>query len=241
MMIEQNTSVSPQDQLSQLNQILDKFVYSCSHDLKGPLASIQGLVKLAEKSQQIESKRECMTLIDESVERMDNFLKGLEAYVGNARSPVMRNKVDFDYIVSGILEKNKKAIDDSGIKVNLRLKQPVAFRSDDVRISLILTNVIENAIHFQDMKKSEKFIDIELNVDKEYVHIEICDNGEGICRENQRQVYDMFFRASAASKGSGMGLFLAKEAVAKLNGSIDFASSKGAGTNFVIKIPNHSL
>lgn len=241
MTIEQNTLIQEQDQLSQLNEVLDKFVYSCSHDLKGPLASIQGLVRLAEKTNHKETKAELMSLINESVARMDNFLKSLEAYVGNARSPVVRNLIDFNHLVNDIIEKNRTAIVERGIKVNLRLRQPVKFKSDDVRVALILTNIIENAIYFQDEDKAEKFIDIELSVDKEHVNIEVCDNGEGICRENRDKIYEMFFRASAASKGSGMGLYLAKEAVKKLNGQINFVSSKGAGSNFIIKLPNNSL
>ncbi|MEP2773019.1 MAG: HAMP domain-containing sensor histidine kinase [Fulvivirga sp.] len=241
MIIEQSTLKNEKDQLGQLNEILDNFVYSCSHDLKGPLASIQGLVKLAEKSSQMDAKKECMSLINESVTRMDNFLKSLESYVGNARSPVLRNSVDFNQLVNDIIDRNRTNIVERDVKVNLRLKQPVDFRSDDVRIRLILSNVIENAIHFQDKKKTDKFIDIEININNDTAHIEICDNGEGICRENYDQIYNMFFRASAASKGSGMGLFLAKEAVDKLSGSIEFVSSKGAGSNFVIQIPNHKI
>ncbi len=241
MIIEQSTLSQEKNQLNQLNEILDNFVYSCSHDLKGPLASILGLVKLAEKSTQKEAKRECMSLINESVTRMDNFLKSLESYVGNARSPVLRNSVDFNQIVNDIIERNRKTIVEKGIKLNLRLRQPVDFRSDDVRIALILSNVIENAIHFQDQKKADKFIDIEINVNNDTANIEICDNGEGICRENYDQVYNMFFRASAASQGSGMGLFLAKEAVEKISGAIKFVSSKGAGSNFIINIPNHKI
>lgn len=241
MIIEQSTLNNEKDQLGQLNEILDKFVYSCSHDLKGPLASIQGLVKLAEKTSHMEAKKECMSLINESVSRMDNFLKALEAYVGNARSPVLRNSVDFNQLVNDIIERNRTTIVEKDVKINLRLRQPVDFRSDDVRIALILSNVIENAIYFQDQKKADKFIDIEINVNNDTANIEICDNGEGICRENYDQIYDMFFRASAASKGSGMGLFLAKEAVEKIAGSIEFVSSKGAGSNFIINIPNHKI
>jgi len=226
------------NELSEINELLDKFVYSCSHDLKGPLASIKGLLRLAEITNNKESRDECLTLINESVSRMDNFLKALEAYIGNARSPILRNEVDFASTINDILERKRDIITKNKIKINLRVRQPIEFRSDDVRMALILTNIIENAIYFQDLNKSERFVDIEIIVNQDVVNIEICDNGEGISRENLNKIYRMFFRSSEASKGSGMGLFLAKESVKKLGGTIKVVSSQGVGTNFMVRIPN---
>lgn len=226
-----------ENELQDLNEILDRFVYSCSHDLKGPLTSIKGLLRLAEISNRQEATSECLQLIDESVERMDKFLHSLEAYVGNARSPVLRNEVDFKSLVAEILKKNKVLIDEKKIRVSQRIVQNHAYKSDAVRVKMILTNLIENAIYFQDNTKAERFIDIEILVNENDVHIEVCDNGVGISKDIRHKVYRMFFRASEASKGSGLGLFLAKEAVKKLTGTIQFESSRGVGTNFTVILP----
>ncbi|MTI21145.1 HAMP domain-containing histidine kinase [Fulvivirga sp. RKSG066] len=226
------------NELSEINEVLDRFVYSCSHDLKGPLVSIKGLLRLAEMSTQKEATDECLTLINESVARMDKFLKSLESYVGNARGPVLRNDVDFNTIIQGILARNRSKIKENKVKVNLRVRQPKIFKSDTVRIDLILTHIIENAIFFQDTDKAERFVDIEVIVNQEQVKIEVCDNGEGITKENMDKIFRMFFRASEASKGSGMGLYLTQETIKKLSGTINVVSSKGVGSNFVVTIPN---
>jgi len=225
-------------ELRETNELLERFVYSCSHDLKGPLASIKGLLQLAEVTDSKEAQTEYLTLINESITRMDTFLKSLESYIGNARGPVLRNSIDFDNLTRDILNKYKNIIAKRNVKINLRVRQPIPFKSDDIRVGLILKNIIENAIYFQDLTKSERFVDIEISVSEMHVRIEICDNGEGICRENMDKIYKMFFRASEASKGSGLGLYLAQEAIKKLNGTVKAVSSQGVGTNFIINIPN---
>lgn len=226
-----------EEELNELNEILDRFVYSCSHDLKGPLTSIKGLLRLAEISNRQEATSECLHLIDESVARMDKFLNSLEAYVGNARSLILRNDVDFETIVNDILSQHKALIKEKKVKVSQKINQSLPYKSDAVRIRLILSSLIENALYFQDITKAERFIDIDIEVNKEDVRIEICDNGQGIGRDIMDKVYNMFFRASEASKGSGLGLYLAKEATKKLSGTIRFDSSKGVGTNFTVILP----
>ena len=225
------------EELQDLNEILDRFVYSCSHDLKGPLTSIKGLLRLAEITNRDEATTECLQLMDESVERMDKFLNSLEAYVGNARSPVLRNNVNFAELIDQILRKNSGLLQKKKINVSRKIKQELTYKSDVVRINLILANIIQNAIYFQDKTKKERFIDIDIEVKEDNVHIEICDNGEGINKNHMKKVFVMFFRASESSKGSGMGLYLAREAVKKLGGTIQFESSLGIGTNFTVSIP----
>ncbi|ELR72458.1 two-component sensor histidine kinase [Fulvivirga imtechensis AK7] len=225
-------------ELSEANTVLDKFVYSCSHDLKGPLASIKGLIRLAEKSSRNDVTDECLHLINESVVRMDNFIKSLESFVANARGPVLKNEVDLLGIINRILEERVEHAKIHKIKLRVRVKQMQKFYSDDARLNVILHNLIENAINYQDMKKTEKFVDIEVKVSTEQAQIEICDNGEGIAKEAMSDIFKMFYRSSEASRGSGLGLYIVQEAVTKLRGEISVASSKGVGSNFVVKIPN---
>ena len=226
-------------ELSQANSVLDKFVYSCSHDLKGPLASIKGLIRLAEKSSNDDTTGECLKLINESVERMDHFLKSLESFVANARGPIVSTPIDFTNTIAKVLEHHQEYTRTHKIKLKVRIKQEDKFISDQLRLNLILSHLIHNAVTFQDLKKTEKFVDIEVRVEKQYAVIEICDNGEGIAREDLNDIFQMFHRSSEASKGSGLGLYIVQESVNKLEGEISVASSKGVGSNFVIKIPNY--
>lgn len=226
-------------ELSEANSVLDKFVYSCSHDLKGPLASIKGLIRLAEKSTRDDITDECLHLINESVVRMDHFLKSLESFVGNARGPIVKTSINFNESIAKVLEDHLEYVRTSKIKLKVRIKQDHQFMSDHLRIHLILEHLIQNALNFQDLKKTEKFVDIDIRVTPQNATIEICDNGEGISKENIGDIFQMFYRSSEASKGSGLGLYIVQEAVNKLHGEISVASSKGVGSNFVIKIPNN--
>ncbi|MBL6446188.1 HAMP domain-containing histidine kinase [Fulvivirga sp. 29W222] len=225
-------------ELSEANSVLDKFVYSCSHDLKGPLASIKGLIRLAEKSTRDDVTEECLHLINESVLRMDNFLKSLESYVGNARSPFERSAIYFNETIAKVLDHYLEYVRSNKIRFRVRVKQDQKFVSDQLRISLILEHLIKNAVVFQDLKKTEKFVDIDVKVTPKYATIEVCDNGEGISKENIDDIFQMFYRSSESSKGSGLGLYIVQEAVNKLEGEISVASSKGVGSNFIVKIPN---
>lgn len=226
-------------ELTEANTVLDKFVYSCSHDLKGPLASIKGLIRLAEKSSRNDITDECLHLINESVERMDTFIKSLESFVSNARGPVLKNEVDLLGIINRIMESRIDYAKTHKIKMRVRVKQMQKFFSDDARINIILYNLIDNAINYQDMKKTEKFVDIEVKVSARFAQVEVCDNGEGIAKDSLEDIFQMFYRSSEASRGSGLGLYIVQEALLKLGGEISVASSKGVGTNFVVRIPNH--
>lgn len=226
-------------ELSEANSVLDKFVYSCSHDLKGPLASIKGLIRLAEKSTRDDITDECLHLINESVVRMDNFLKSLESFVGNARGPIVKSAIYFHESIAKVLDQHLEYARTNKIKFRVRVSQEQKFVSDHLRITLILEHLIQNAVIFQDLKKTEKFVDIDVRVTPKYATIEVCDNGEGISKESMHDIFQMFYRSSESSKGSGLGLYIVQEAVNKLEGEISVASSKGVGSNFVIKIPNN--
>lgn len=228
-------------ELTEANSVLDKFVYSCSHDLKGPLASIKGLIRLAEKSSRNDTTDECLHLINESVVRMDSFIKALETFVANARGPVLKNEIDLLDMINRIIEEKLEFAKTNKIKVRVRVKHIQKFVSDHARINIILYNLIDNALNFQELHKTEKFVDIEVKVNHTSAQIEICDNGEGISKDCISDIFQMFYRSSEASKGSGLGLYIVQEAVTKLGGEISVASSKGVGSNFVVKIPNNHI
>lgn len=226
-------------ELSEANSVLDKFVYSCSHDLKGPLASIKGLIRLAEKSSGNELTDEYLHLINESVVRMDHFIKSLESFVGNARGQLVKTDINFLEAINYTLQDRIEYARNNKIKVRVRVRQTQKFVSDDNRIGLVLEHLIQNALNFQDMKKNGRFVDIDVKVTYQQATIEVCDNGEGISKDSINDIFQMFFRSSELSKGSGLGLYIVQEAVTKLGGTISVASSKGVGSNFVVKIPNN--
>lgn len=239
-----NTSITLEEanyllhqEISEKDSLLNKFIYSCSHDLKGPLASIKGLIYLAERSPQSDNTKECLQLINESVLRMDHCLKSLEALMGNSWDPVCNTDIDLLEIINRIIDEHLVYIKANDIKLNIRVMQAYKVTLDAGRVQLIISHLVQNALIFQKTSRPQKLVDIDVKVLKENVQIEICDNGEGIAKEDISRIFNIFYRSSEASKGSGLGLYIVKETVAKLKGNISVRSSKGVGSNFVVNIP----
>lgn len=223
------------------NTLLEKFIYSCSHDLKGPLSSIKGLIHLAEVTPDKEYRDQYLRLINESTERMDRFVQSMEQYLVNAKYPTTQDTINFKEIIDAIIIPMSPKIKEKKVSINTRVKQEEEFISDKRRITLILQHLIDNAICYQKRGKAENFLDIEIKINSGAALMEICDNGEGISKDSIHDVFKMFFRSSEHSKGSGLGLYLVKETLKKLQGSIHVVSSRGVGTNFIVNLPNSTL
>src|SRR5690606_26696714 len=112
------------------------------------------------------------------------------------------------------------------------------FYSDRYRLSLILNNLISNAIKYADSSKDVSFIKISIRLHPEKALLVFRDNGIGIENNYMQKVFNMFFRATSTNDGAGLGLYIVKEAVEKLGGSIELESEMGSGTQFRIELPN---
>jgi signal transduction histidine kinase len=145
--------------------------------------------------------------------------------------------IDFNEIIH-------KSIDDlaymeaaNNIHWEIQTESGYPFRSDKARLMIILNNLIANAIRYS-MNSKNACVKISVNTDEEKAMLTIEDNGIGIQKENLSRIFDMFYRASEATPGSGLGLYIVKETLENLNGSIDVESSPGVGTKFTVMIPN---
>lgn len=112
------------------------------------------------------------------------------------------------------------------------------FYSDKSRLLIVLNNMLSNAVRYRDPWKTDSFVQIKVEVNEAEARLEFSDNGIGIADHYLDKIFNMFFRASADSKGSGLGLYIVKSAVEKLDGTIDVESELGVGTTFRITIPN---
>jgi signal transduction histidine kinase len=111
--------------------------------------------------------------------------------------------------------------------------------SDPYRLSVILNNLISNAIKYHDPAKEKSSICITAEIQKDRVFLLFEDNGIGIEERYLSKVFDMFFRATDKNKGAGLGLYIVKEAIDKLKGVIKIDSKVGKGTRFQIELPNY--
>jgi signal transduction histidine kinase len=226
-------------ELQKVNDELDRFVYSVSHDLRSPLSSILGLTNLARMTTDPVELDQILTRIQSRVHAQDHFIREIIDYSRNARSDVMSEEVSLDKIVDEVIDSLKYNTNADKITFRKKIPAGISLTLDRIRLTVVLNNLIGNAIKYHDLSKADPFIEIGFNPDKFAIYVQ--DNGIGIHREHQEKIFDMFYRGSDRSTGSGLGLFISKEAVAKLNGILEVKSIQGEGSTFFVYLPSNVL
>ncbi|HVD97996.1 MAG TPA: PAS domain S-box protein [Cytophagaceae bacterium] len=223
----------------QTNFELDSFVYRASHDLRAPLRSILGLVNIINSQPEGVDQVNYIRLIEKSAIKLDNFISDLINFSRNSRASVDIEQVDFNAIINECKENLRFMESADKVEFISKVKGFKEFYSDPKRISIFLNNFLSNAIKYQDpSKKKKSYVNIQVSVYKTHAVIAIEDNGVGIKKEYQSKIFNMFFRASENSFGSGLGLYIARQAVERLGGEIKVDSKLGFGTTFMINLPN---
>lgn len=228
------------NELEKAQKIIMQFANSCSHSLRGPLKSIEGLVNLLleSKSYTEPTDRVFLDLIKSTISKMDRMLDEMEHFLENSKREITPQIVDMRDIIAFLLEQFQDAISNAKIDVHLKYELSTPFYSDLGRLRLILSNLIGNAIQFVDENKDIRHITITVKTSLENCIIVIADNGIGIAPENQAKIFELFFRASEQSVGSGIGLYVVQEIVKKMNGRIEVASDLSEGAEFILTLPS---
>ena len=227
--------------LRKANAELDNFVYRVSHDLRAPITSSLGLTKLTQLEQNPEVINHYAALQEESLLKLDKFIHDILDYSRNARMEVEYSPIDFDKVVQGIIRENKKNPVLQQVKIIYSLKQSQPLGSDPLRVSIILNNIIANAYKFHRKYVHKPFIKIKIEVEEHEAVIVVEDNGMGIGQEHQDKIFNMFYRGTDKKPGTGIGLYIVKDCLDKLMGSIEVMSKLDEGTRFIIKIPNRGI
>ncbi|MCK5702267.1 MAG: GHKL domain-containing protein, partial [Cyclobacteriaceae bacterium] len=225
-------------ELRKLNEELDRFVYSASHDLRAPLASVLGLAEIARLEPTIEAKNECLKMINTSVKKLDGFISDIIDYSRNQRVELQMDKVDIKKEVNDVFY-DLKYLDKGGqIEKGVVNYDDRHFITDGRRLSVILKNLVSNSIRYHDLSKNAPFIKVEIVYRTNNAVITVSDNGIGIDDDHIDNIFKMFYRADEGSKGSGLGLYIVKETIDKLKGKIEVSSEITKGTTFTITLPS---
>ncbi len=227
-------------ELRKRNEELDHFVYSTSHDLRAPLTSILGLVQLIELTDDAESKATYLEKIKTSTLQLDSFIQEIVSYTHNKKVEILSELVDFDSLITKCISRLSFMNTSTNIEKIIDVEVDIDFYSDPQRIDNLLSNLVSNSIKYHNPESEAPFVKISVRSEKGKAIIKIEDNGIGIKKENQKKIFDMFYRASAQSKGSGIGLYIVREIVEKLSGSVKVSSILGEGTIFTISLPNRA-
>lgn len=224
--------------LQKVNAELDNFVYHASHDLRAPLRAILGSLSLL-KTTNIPGEREkCVELIEGSINRLDTFITDLLSISRQQRRENTLVPINFMVEVEHAVANAYHVGNTHNLEVITKISQPHPFAADLTRVRMVLNNLIANAIKYRRYDVSPSCIRVEGWVTPKKVYLKIADNGEGIADHHQERIFDMFYRASARSEGAGLGLYIVKDVIQKLGGTISVRSKPNRGTTFLASFPN---
>ncbi|MBS1506161.1 MAG: PAS domain-containing sensor histidine kinase [Bacteroidetes bacterium] len=226
-----------EEELKVRNTELDNFVYKVSHDLRAPLSSVLGLVNLANHPENDDNLKLYLNVIGQKVSQLDHFITDVLSHSKNLKLEIKIEPIDFESLI------NQTFIDLNYLKGAEQINRSVViegvtFYSDPWRIAEIFRNLVSNAIKYRNFKRSDSEISLRIEIKEDKASIVFSDNGIGIESSNMEKIFNMFYRASEQSDGSGLGLYIVKNAIDKLGGQVQVSSTLGEGTTFIINLPN---
>jgi PAS domain S-box-containing protein len=226
--------------LKKTNAELDRFVYSTSHDLRAPLTSLLGLINIVDRNfpEAEADQRERIGMMKQSVTKLDSFIEDIINYSRNSRTEIEKVDIHFEALVNESLQALKYMEGEHICKINVEVVQMGKFISDNKRILVNLNNLIGNAIKYHDKSKQNSYVTISIHSDDSKATIKVEDNGIGIAEDKQSKIFEMFYRGTKFSQGSGLGMYIVKETLEKLNGTITLNSKINVGSTFAVSIPN---
>lgn len=228
-----------QEKLAHVNQELETFIYKASHDLKGPLCSTQGLVNIAQNEVHDKTARKYINLIGESINKAQGILDDLAAITVIQQGQSKIEKVDFEKLANRAIQSFSfhPRFELTKFKVNNNLGK--ALYTDRKLLDTIMRNLVQNAIKYASINSDSCEVNVIIDNGKNGASkITVKDNGIGIPKEFHEKIFDMFFRASQKSTGSGLGLYIAKSAIEKLGGEIKVTSENLKGCEFSFWLPD---
>lgn len=233
----ERTLIEKNRELTKVNRELDRFVYSASHDLRAPLSSIDGLIELSKRD--IINRDEYLDLMKGRILVMDKLIHDIIDYSRNTRVLPTNEKVNFHQFILEIVELMKYSNSNKNPKVQILMDESLTIQTDPSRLRVILNNLISNSIKYSDPGKDELIIAIAASVSNDNFTFSVEDNGMGIADDQKGKIFNMFYRASENAAGSGLGLYIVKESLERLNGSIQLQSQVGKGSIFIVTLPAH--
>lgn len=227
-------------QLQLKNKELDTFIYRASHDLEGPISRISGLSALVKMAFPKDANQQYLDLIEVTAKNMKVLISKLTQVHNLHNAVVRRELIDIKELFTSIIQSLQHLESGSSIEYTFDIPEEMKIYGDADLLSIILQNIIENALVFRKPRGEEQHIIISAGVADHQAYLTIRDCGTGIHPDHISKVFDMFYRGTSLSLGSGLGLYLAKMAIDHLEGKIEVRSKLHEYTEFTVIIPQPS-
>lgn len=218
------------------NTELDSFFYRVSHDLKGPISSLLGLNAIIEFEDFGVEEKKYFAMYQKLSLRINNIVMDLINITRISSDKIVPTEIDFMQLIEDCIQSYSYFDNFDRIQFNIEVEEDLTFRSEWVIVNTILQNLIENSIKYMREDVKKPYISVRIFTKAGNLYIRVKDNGQGISEEYQSKIYDMFFRANEKADGSGLGLYILKRAVERLQGQVSLKSKPGKGSSFTINI-----
>lgn len=228
--------------MKMLDDSRQEFVSNVSHELRTPITSMKVLADslITQKDMPLEVYQEFMSDIAAEIEREDKIINDLLSLVKMDRTSADLNisEVDINALVELIMRRLRPIAQRRDVQLVYESLRPVTALVDEVKLTLALSNLVENAIKYN---KEHGFVKVTLDADHQFFTVQVEDSGVGIPQDALEHIYERFYRVDKSRSreigGTGLGLAITKSAVLMHRGSVKVASIEGEGTDFIVKIP----
>lgn len=218
------------------NAELDSFFYRISHDLKGPIASLLGLNNMVQMEVKDDESLKYFGLYHSQILRINNIVMDLINLTRMNHDTEAKSKIDFKTLIEDCISSYSYLENFEKINFVTEIDETLNYQSKWAIVNTILQNLIENSIKYA-RNNIQSYVAIDITQEKEFVKIQVEDNGQGIRTTDQPKVFDMFFRANDHVQGTGLGLYILQRAVERLRGTVSFISELHVGTTFTVLLP----
>lgn len=227
-------------ELLKINQELDTFVYKASHDLRGPLTTCLGLVNMSHDEVRDEKAIWYLSMINDVLGKLDGILTDLTQITSIRQGNVEFVNINLGKLVKEVVSEfnGHPDVKDLVFDINIKIKNKIS--SDPAILKMVFRNLIGNTIKYQKVNRKNAILHISASESETATVVTFKDNGIGIDEHVLGLIFEMFFRGTAESEGSGLGLYMVRTGLDKINSSISVESKLGKGSRFMITIPNLS-
>lgn len=235
------------NRMKTLDESRQEFVSNVSHELKTPLASMKVLADSINSMPDapVDMYREFMGDITGEIDRENNIISDLLTLVkfDKTKAEINISQVRLNTLLEEIMKRLRPLADKASVELVLESFRPVTAEVDETKFSLAVSNLIENAIKYNNQDGG--FVHVSLNADHQYFYIHVEDNGIGIPEESVDHIFERFYRADKSHSreigGTGLGLSITESIIQMHKGEIKVHSVLGEGTEFVVRVPLHYI
>lgn len=210
------------------NRQLDLFIYRTAHDIRGPLATLMGLCHVGQLETKDKTALSYLEKMGITAKRLNNILARLNLAYNISNHEIFPEELHLQKLISGIINDTGMIVDSQDAEINLKIPDHLTICTDFNLLKFLLSNLIENALKFQnyDMEYVHQ-VWIEATEKNDHLYMTIANNGEKIPEEEAPFIFDLFSKAATKYKTPGLGLYMVKICLQKLNGNIEYSYVDG--------------